>query len=212
MTTIEDPCQRCSTRAVSYVPDDRRLCRWCYIDEYVPFTPVFRRGLPDWVEPTLRGDKVAEWLCRFWLKERMPHVTVYVFSRAEAATLTWLQQWWVRHHGATPPPYYGFRGWSDYYQGHIILLADDTEIPESLTWLLLHELGHIACRHIPMIDQAWDAANTAANYVYDWADDDAHEACVEEQFVNRLATIYVGKSYDRRWWRQRVREVTEAHD
>lgn len=200
-----DTCTRCQQAKVNYVPDQHRLCRACYVDWYVPLSFVLRRDLPAWVEPTLRGSETLEPLLRFWDRDRMPHVTVYVFSRAETQTVAWQFRWWRDAMEAKVLPDYGVRGWADYYRGQIVLLVDETETPDSLRWLLFHELGHIATAHVPMIDRAWDEKNKrAGRTTYNWLDDDAHESDAEEQFVNELATLYAGASYDRHWWRRRV--------
>lgn len=196
---------------VSHCLDGKDLCTRHFVEQYVPLSFVLHRDLPAWVRGALEEDNLLRSLSVLW-PERMPHVTIHVFSRAEAHTVAWANNWRLRHDHrpkAHPDPYYE-RGWSSYPLREIVLLVDDTETPASLAWLLYHELSHIGIEHVPLFDALFRREDRAAGRLtYEVGDDHAHEAHADEQFCNRVATAFVGFSYDRLWWRPRVL-ATEA--
>jgi hypothetical protein len=105
-----------------------------------------------------------------------------------------------------PKDGYAYRG---FHRGsYTLILVDLTETPDSVKWLLLHEMGHAAIDGAPYA-AALRAIPKPPGYPLN---DDAHEACLEEQLANETAdrwSIMLGgvPGLGRRWWRERVRAL-----
>lgn len=84
----------------------------------------------------------------------------------------------------------------------IRVYVDETETPDSIKWLVLHELAHVLVTAEPTLAETLRSQPRPSGYPHD---DDAHEAVLEEQvantFADKLAPV---KGLDRRWWRKRV--------
>jgi hypothetical protein len=84
----------------------------------------------------------------------------------------------------------------------IRVFVDETETPDSVKWLVLHELAHVLVTAEPTLAETLRAQPRPPGYPHD---DDAHEAVLEEKlantFADRLAPV---PGLDRRWWRKRV--------
>jgi len=113
---------------------------------------------------------------------------------------------WVTAHGnAWPfPGRHPFRAWARDQQ--VRIFVDGTETPESVTWLMLHELAHVALRRQPYLDLAYRSIPRPKGYV---VDDEAHESYPEEQVANQVAdaiSAHFGLplGLNRHWWRERV--------
>jgi hypothetical protein len=113
--------------------------------------------------------------------------------------------WWRDQGAKSFPGDYAFRA---YTRGNrVVLLSDATETPESLTWLLLHELAHVGVNASPYLQRAFRSRKRPAQYM---TDDEAHERWPEEQLANHVAdqlAPHFGSrpGLDRLWWRARVR-------
>jgi len=86
----------------------------------------------------------------------------------------------------------------------IRIFVDETETPDSVKWLVLHELAHVLVTAQPTLAETLRAQPRPSGYPHD---DDAHEAVLEEQVANAFADKHAPTpGLDRRWWRQRVKE------
>ncbi len=121
--------------------------------------------------------------------------------------------WAVGHPGQALPnlPRYAFRAWAEPRTGNVHVLVDNTETPESVTWLLLHELAHHELRASPFVAGALAQTIRHPRYM---TDDDAHQADPEERIADWIATRWFRQlgyppplRRDRHWWRARVRRV-----
>lgn len=105
------------------------------------------------------------------------------------------------------PGYYAYRA---YTRGTTVtLFVDETETPESILWLLAHELAHVAVNGAPMLHEALRSIPKPRDYL---TSDEAHEAYPEEQLANLVADqwmVILGSQpgLDRLWWRKRVRRL-----
>jgi hypothetical protein len=142
----------------------------------------------------LSAEEAAEIAC--WLSR---DVEVYFWPRSQ------VREVWRKTHGSELPVRpYSFRAWSSGGAAH--LFVDDTETPESIRWLLLHELAHLDLVSSPLLARAYRGVKRPANYL---TSDDAHEANPEEQMANFVADqlaprLGIPAGLDRRWWRKRV--------
>jgi hypothetical protein len=133
-------------------------------------------------------------------------VTVELVHRDKLAKL------WRETHGAEPLPAgrYAFRAWARGSNIHIVV--DETETPQSVVWLLLHELAHTEVSRSRMLQHAFRSAPRDPAYM---TSDAAHEAAPEEQLANRVADSFarqVGSrpGLHRIWWRRRVDRLGDA--
>jgi hypothetical protein len=99
---------------------------------------------------------------------------------------------------------HAFRGWSD--ARHVTLLADETETPDSIAWLLAHELAHIELGRTPSLREHYRSIPKPIGYL---SSDSAHEAWPEEGLANEMADdlmreLELVPGRDRFWWRRRV--------
>jgi len=118
---------------------------------------------------------------------------------------------WARDMGGKPfPGYYAFRA---YTRGRrVVLLSDHTETPQSLTWLLLHELAHVQVNGSPLLDRALRSIPKPRGYL---TSDAAHEAWPEEGLANLVADQLAPRfgsrpGLNRIWWRSRVQAVSRS--
>jgi hypothetical protein len=203
-------CTRCGTRvdhdARQYLYSNLTssgvyVCPDCYVRVWpTPVKLVFDQDCPEWVEPVFR---TVEWVHRLREGFSSARGVVHFFNRRTAERTDWQALWDQRHHPVEP---YSYRGWCAGWKHEIVILVDEVETPESVQWIVLHELGHLACTQAPFIDKAMDRENANDGRThYEWKDDRGHEADSEERLVNRVATAYMGgKEYARPWWRARV--------
>lgn len=158
-------------------------------------TPAVRAWMPQATALSMISDHVVA------------NVHVLLRPRADLAAL------WAWSHPDNPAlprlPAYAFRAWCIPSKNEIVILVDGTETPQSITWLLLHELVHRELRHSPLIAEALGRVRKPHNYL---TSDDAHQAHPEERICDWIATIWYRKlgyappwRMDRRWWRARVR-------
>lgn len=113
---------------------------------------------------------------------------------------------YTKNYGSDPNEYRAIA-----FVGGLIILHNNNETLESLSWILLHELGHQYCIQI---NDAFDydlfealSGGSVGNmseeeYNIYMTNDVVHEARYEEQFVNNIATQIIGYNYDRHWWRK----------
>lgn len=118
---------------------------------------------------------------------------------------SWISQLWARDFAGKPfPGNYAFRAYSRGQNTKI--LVDDTETPESATWLLLHELAHTQLPTEPRLVEGYRNQPRPARYLQT---DEGHEAAPEEQLANATADHWATKlgsrpGLNRTWWRQRA--------
>jgi hypothetical protein len=85
----------------------------------------------------------------------------------------------------------------------IRIFVDETETPDSVKWLVLHELAHVLVTAQPTLAETLRSQPRPPGYPHD---DDAHEAVLEEQLANTFADKHAPvPGLDRRWWRARTR-------
>jgi hypothetical protein len=94
----------------------------------------------------------------------------------------------------------------------IRIFVDETETPESVKWLMLHELFHARVSATPEVARALRSEPRPPGYPLD---DDAHEALLEEQLANEYADMLAPAfntrpGLNRRWWRARTHAVAGA--
>lgn len=100
--------------------------------------------------------------------------------------------------------YYAFRAYAG--KDYCKIFVDETETGESVLWVLLHELAHIALADNKYLFRGYRNL-TAPDY---FSSDEAHEADPEEQMANAIAKSWMemlgfGRvEYPRFWWRQRT--------
>lgn len=99
---------------------------------------------------------------------------------------------------------YAYRGVNS--NGRITIIVDVSETPESIKWLLLHEMAHSAVEYTPFAKQL-RAEPKPPGYPHD---DDAHESVTEEKLANAVADTLAPRfgtrpGLNRRWWRARCR-------
>jgi len=92
------------------------------------------------------------------------------------------------------------------------IFVDDTETRDSVLWVMLHELAHIALASVPYLFKGY-RVQTPDDY---WDSDDGHERDPEEQMANNMAITWMKTlghepfEYDRRWWRERTMEKSNV--
>ena len=133
------------------------------------------------------------------------HVSVDVYHRSQLPGV-----WWAKTGRKLTHAPHSFRAWSN--DGHAVLLVDGTETPESIVWLLAHELAHIELGRSCLLRRAYRSIPKPAAYL---DNDDAHEAYPEEgvanQVADQIAPLAGGRSgLNRRWWRRRVKGRSRA--
>lgn len=113
---------------------------------------------------------------------------VYIYPRSMA------NQMLGRH--AEPYAFRGFTRGTDSY-----LFVDPTETPDSIAWLMAHELCHRMVADTPTLKAAF---HEATPHELDRAGDPFHEIDPEERFCDGIATNLLGYRQDREWWRART--------
>lgn len=98
---------------------------------------------------------------------------------------------------ATKP--YEFRAFTRGEDSHIFV--DATETPQSIAWLIAHELCHRMVKSSPTLTAAFEDAKPLD---LDPAGDAFHDVDTEERFCDGIATRILGYRQDRAWWRKRV--------
>ncbi len=149
--------------------------------DYYNLRVVYHPNVYDWM-PT------PSWLA--WLGQKAPAGTVLEFIRRPEHPLG---------------KKYPYRAVAQQRVGggtDIRVYVDETETPDSIKWLVLHELAHVLVTAEPTLAETLRSQPRPRGYPHD---DDAHEAVLEEQvantFADKLAPV---PGLDRRWWRQRV--------
>lgn len=112
-----------------------------------------------------------------------------------------------------------YRGECDYNK--ITMYFSQYETVESMTWLFLHELGHMFIQHSEVIKgmlhyakrQDYEKKGIGSKVKVYWLDDkydefynsdEGHESDLEEHIVSEFATYVIGKDYSRAWWRNQI--------
>lgn len=110
---------------------------------------------------------------------------------------------WPRHMAESvigrPTKPYEFRAFSRGKDGHIFV--DETETPQSIAWLMAHELCHQMVDDSPTLTAAFEDARPLDMKP---ASDAFHFVDSEERFCDGIATRLLGYRKDRAWWRERV--------
>lgn len=133
-----------------------------------------------------------------------PHTAVTV----ELVPRILVHRLWARDFPGKPfPGEHAFRAYTR--DAHVVILVDKTETQQSLIWLLLHELSHVAVNGAPALDAAFRSVPRPNGYL---TSDAAHESWPEEQFANavadRMAPLLGSQpGLNRLWWRQRTRSA-----
>jgi len=96
-------------------------------------------------------------------------------------------------------PAYAFRAVTT-ADGRTIVLADPTETPSSIAWLIAHEARHQEIRQDPALLARYQAQRPAG---LDPMGDRFHALDPEEIDCDTTATLLVGQRLDRAWWRAR---------
>jgi hypothetical protein len=124
---------------------------------------------------------------------------------ADPGTEPWVPDaaWWQALSAKVPP------GQTVNTGSKTIVYVDETETPESVKWLLLHEMAHATINRCTEAARIIRAAPKPKNYA---TDDNAHASVWEEQIANACAN-YLAPSMgtlpdlDRFWWRKRVNNL-----
>jgi len=97
---------------------------------------------------------------------------------------------------------YAFRAFAN---GDIITIFDDeTEVPDSLFWILLHEVGHVLVTRTTALSEQFRPMQVNRTRYSD------NENGPEEQFANLMADTWYKEfngtpnSFHRLWWKQRI--------
>jgi hypothetical protein len=86
------------------------------------------------------------------------------------------------------------------------VFADDTETPDSIGWLIAHELTHQVIDELPDLERRLRARRPTR---VDPRSDRFHEVDPEERACDRTAKRVTGLSLDRAWWRRRTFRTRE---
>jgi hypothetical protein len=96
---------------------------------------------------------------------------------------------------------YAFRAWNVSENDRIRVFVDETETPESVEWMILHEVGHSHVTHTPALKHLRRIPKPA-NYA---TSDEAHASVPEERWCNGFADKRARvPGLDRLWWRRRM--------
>jgi len=125
---------------------------------------------------------------------------IHLHPRREVAKV-----WEADHPGKTyDKDPYAFRA---YQNGHTAyIFVDETETPESVMWLIGHELAHMNLRQ--QHPELWELYQRVTPTDY-FTSDEAHERDPEEQLANAVGEFFAGDDYPRTWWRKRVSSMTK---
>lgn len=117
-----------------------------------------------------------------------PDMNVHIWPRSMAEQIL----------GRKTKPY-AFRAFTRGKDSH--LFVDPTETPESIAWLMGHELTHQLIDKSPTVAQAFSDARA---FDADPVGDTFHDIDPEERFCDGIATRLLGYRLDRAWWRKRT--------
>lgn len=153
--------------------------------------------------PTFGIAFTAEWLASITLAwTGVPQLDAFVVPRRRSAWAfkALAPKDWVY------PGQQNIRGWADVYvrpRARVVIVADDTETPASLRWLLVHEATHVAVNAQGWLPYSLALQRDAEGIPpdYDPSDGETHNRVPEEELCNATATLAVGTDYSRDWWR-----------
>lgn len=122
---------------------------------------------------------------------------------------------YMKNHNLNPKEYRAMA-----FSSAWIILHENNETLDSMSWLLIHELGHRWTKKIRDLLgydllEAMSGGSLGSLSKEDYqaylTDDYVHEARYEEQFVNQIANEIMGFAYDRHWWRKNcyIKEETK---
>jgi len=117
-------------------------------------------------------------------------------------------------------PYPGdklFRAFCGVEDDEIFIFVDDSEITNSIQWLVIHELIHRAILsnrllyfYMYSLKERYVKNTLGYNNIQDYrknlilkCKDEIHENEPEEKFCNEVATVLCSGNYGRAWWRKR---------
>ena len=198
-------CKECLSKQSKYECDnclqtDCPLDRYyshCYdCDEYVELS---LENIIDNIKDKISGNKAYEQ----WFEHMLDVSTVELLKdlKIDHWYYAYMKRW-----GTNPKE---FRAMA--FTDGTIFIHNNNESLDSLSWVLVHELGHEFCATIekqfgyglfeelsggPLSNMSKEEYN-----IY-LTNDDVHEARYEEQFVNNIANKMISGSYDRHWWRK----------
>jgi hypothetical protein len=98
-----------------------------------------------------------------------------------------------------PTKPYEFRAFTRGKESHVFV--DETETPQSIAWLIAHELVHRMVDSSPTLSAAFADSRPVD---MDPAGDEFHEVDAQERFCDGIATRLLGYRQDRAWWRRRI--------
>ena len=141
------------------------------------------------------GD-VVQMLSQFFTKE----VNIEIYPRYLVNTV------WEKDHPCETydKDYYAFRAYAG--KDYCKIFVDETETKDSVLWVMLHELAHIALASSPFLFKGYRHL-TPDDY---HCSDEAHERDPEEQMANSIAMSWMDMlgygrvNYPRHWWRERT--------
>ena len=119
------------------------------------------------------------------------------FADVDGAVHIWPRAQVDRVTGRVMGPY-AFRGFTRGDVSH--LFVDATETPQSISWLMAHELCHHTVHDDPELHAAFNRARPAL----DPASDRFHEIDPHELYCDGIASNLLGFRMDRTWWRKRT--------
>jgi hypothetical protein len=172
-----------------------------------------RRKLQPYISRTVGNNTLEDWSSRQKIKLAMldfaaskvngnVHLTIYPRRMVREV---WNHEMEGRVFDLKP---YAFRAFAR--NNNIVIFDDSTETPQSILWLLLHEVGHIYVTRTPKLRKQFRSVSLPAGYL---TSDSAHESAPEEQFANMMADQWFKEfaghsgSYHRIWWRNRVLSI-----
>lgn len=120
---------------------------------------------------------------------KIPEAEIWVVPRSMEAEIM----------GQAPPAPYSFRAVTRGNRSYV--LVDGTETPDSVAFLIAHELAHQALRKILGLKEALAEARPSSQTPWD---DHFHEVDPEERYCDGIAARILGTWYDRDWWREQV--------
>ena len=150
-------------------------------------------GAEAWAPDSRFMDRVGTWA---W-----PGVQIHIHPRNDIKRIFRRDNRW-EHFPKKPFP---FRAWNVSDKDTIRIFVDETETPESVKWMVLHELGHSIVGHTPELRKMRKFPKPA-NYA---TSDEAHASVPEEQWCNAFADRQAHAhgtrpGLDRVWWRKRL--------
>lgn len=84
------------------------------------------------------------------------------------------------------------------------VFVDETETPESIAFLIAHELTHQLVNNSPTVKSAFEEAKDPS---MDKKSDEFHNCDAEERFCDGIAKGILGTWYDRAWWRNNTESI-----